>query len=211
VAPGDFAGLLEALVSQTPPGRLAATQVTDGAGERGQMEAFAAIMDVLGIVPPASVPGDAAPVNSAPSPGTARTHPQAQPVDGTISIRTVGDLGQLTSQPPLSRTRRRPASVCVQLGALTEAEQMAWSSELTTVYNDCGCTAGAVALLVSVVFSVVRGVDGWTRLGPIRLAVLTLRDAAIASAAGKATGVASRRGRLARAARELSDLASTQG
>jgi hypothetical protein len=95
--------------------------------------------------------------------------------------------------------------VIVHAEQLSPEEQRDWSSRLTALYNDCGCKAGAAGLLLGTVMAaggllLERG----SGAGVLRIGSRVVRRVALVSVAGKAMGVASRRGRLSRATRELS-------
>lgn len=87
---------------------------------------------------------------------------------------------------------------------LSVAEREAWSSRLTALYNECGCKAGAAALLGALTLSAVGLRRPQSLKDTAQVGLSAARNAVMASVAGKSIGLASRHARLQHAVTELS-------
>ena len=110
---------------------------------------------------------------------------------------------QLRALPAPFLIPRRVAAV--KLPTLPEAERHAWEVRLRRLLGACGCEAGAICLILSVV-----GYAGWAILGgplPVSslgsIVVLGLGFATLASLLGKVVALTIARYRFQRAVRRL--------
>lgn len=120
----------------------------------------------------------------------------------TLCIRGVADLESLL--------KKRPAfdSICI-LAPLPLDQRLHWERRLLALYDECGCTAGAVALLCMLAVVGVRAMLQPAPLGWQAVATVVLMCFA-AVVAGKFIGIALSRRRLKAAVQLLGETLSSR-
>lgn len=107
-----------------------------------------------------------------------------------LIIRTRSELVTLSKFHRFSLMPRHE-SIILEFGELTKDEKTSWEKKLTRLYNDCGCSLGAVFLLCSLVSFAVHFIlfPLWSILHILEYVLITVFSSVIASFAGKVLGI----------------------